>query len=153
MVACDFFTAETVCGFVIANLGEISPVGSLAPRRADGATSHRDSHVPIHRYRRLDPASARAGTRLPLCRQTICRSCATRLAREAAWRSGQRGTRFFAVFPSATDAVAAAVQAQRGMSDHGWSHGRSLRVRMGVRIDVGECLPTNPSGSASAMTP
>ncbi len=54
------------------------------------------------------------------------------------------GDAFFAVFPSATDAVAAAVQAQRGMSDHDWSHGRPLRVRMGMRMDVGECLPTNP---------
>jgi class 3 adenylate cyclase len=33
---------------------------------------------------------------------------------------------FFAVFSSATGAVAAAVQAQRGMSEHGWSHGRPL---------------------------
>jgi predicted ATPase/class 3 adenylate cyclase len=47
------------------------------------------------------------------------------------------GDAFFAVFPSATDAVAATVQAQRGMSDHGWSHGRPLRVRMGMHTGEG----------------
>jgi class 3 adenylate cyclase len=47
------------------------------------------------------------------------------------------GDAFFAVFPSATSAVATAVQAQRGMDDHGWSHGRPLRVRMGMHTGEG----------------
>lgn len=47
------------------------------------------------------------------------------------------GDAFFAVFPSATGAVAAAVQAQRGMNDHDWSHGRPLRVRMGMHTGEG----------------
>ena len=47
------------------------------------------------------------------------------------------GDAFFAVFPSATGAVAAAVQAQRGMDDHAWSHGRPLRVRMGMHTGEG----------------
>jgi predicted ATPase/class 3 adenylate cyclase len=47
------------------------------------------------------------------------------------------GDAFFAVFSSATGAVAAAVQAQRGMNDHGWSHGRPLRVRMGMHTGEG----------------
>lgn len=47
------------------------------------------------------------------------------------------GDAFFAVFPSATGAVAAVVQAQRGMDDHGWSHGRPLRVRMGMHTGEG----------------
>ena len=47
------------------------------------------------------------------------------------------GDAFFAVFSSATGAVAAAVQAQRGMSDHDWSHGGPLRVRMGMHTGEG----------------
>jgi predicted ATPase/class 3 adenylate cyclase len=47
------------------------------------------------------------------------------------------GDAFFAVFPSAKGAVAASVQAQRGMNDRGWSHGRPLRVRMGMHTGEG----------------
>jgi predicted ATPase/class 3 adenylate cyclase len=47
------------------------------------------------------------------------------------------GDAFFAVFPSATGAVAAAVQAQRDMNDHSWPHGRLLRVRMGLHTGEG----------------
>jgi predicted ATPase/class 3 adenylate cyclase len=47
------------------------------------------------------------------------------------------GDAFFAVFPSAKGAVAASVQAQRGLNDHGWSHGRPLRVRMGMHTGEG----------------
>jgi predicted ATPase/class 3 adenylate cyclase len=47
------------------------------------------------------------------------------------------GDAFFAVFPSAIGAVAAAVQAQRRMDGHGWSHGRPLRVRMGMHTGEG----------------
>lgn len=47
------------------------------------------------------------------------------------------GDAFFAVFSSATGAVAAAVEAQRGMSDHDWSHGGPLRVRMGMHTGEG----------------
>jgi predicted ATPase/class 3 adenylate cyclase len=50
------------------------------------------------------------------------------------------GDAFFAVFPSATGAVAAAVHAQRGINDHGWSHGRPLRVRMGMHTGEGRLL-------------
>jgi predicted ATPase/class 3 adenylate cyclase len=47
------------------------------------------------------------------------------------------GDAFFAVFPSATGAVAAAVGAQRAMHDHDWTHGRPLRVRMGMHTGEG----------------
>jgi predicted ATPase/class 3 adenylate cyclase len=47
------------------------------------------------------------------------------------------GDAFFAVFPSATGAVAAAVLAQRAMNDHHWSHDRPLRVRMGMHTGEG----------------
>src|SRR6266516_7783161 len=47
------------------------------------------------------------------------------------------GDSFFVVFPTATGAVEAAVAAQRAMDSHRWSHGRRLRVRMGVHTGEG----------------
>ena len=43
-----------------------------------------------------------------------------------------QGDAFFFSFPRARDAVAAAVDAQRALRDHGWPDGREVRVRMGV---------------------
>ncbi|HEX5967603.1 MAG TPA: adenylate/guanylate cyclase domain-containing protein, partial [Intrasporangium sp.] len=45
---------------------------------------------------------------------------------------GTEGDSFFVVFTSATEAVAAAVDAQRGLAEHEWPEGRSLRVRIGL---------------------
>ncbi|HET6666586.1 MAG TPA: adenylate/guanylate cyclase domain-containing protein [Intrasporangium sp.] len=45
---------------------------------------------------------------------------------------GTEGDSFFVVFTSATEAVAAAVDAQRGLAEHDWPEGRSLRVRIGL---------------------
>ena len=50
---------------------------------------------------------------------------------------GTEGDSFFCVFTSATDAVAAAVTAQRGLDDHQWPKGRSLRVRIGLHTGSG----------------
>ena len=47
------------------------------------------------------------------------------------------GDAFFAVFSSVKGAVAVAVQAQRAINDHDWSHGRPLRVRMGLHTGEG----------------
>jgi predicted ATPase/class 3 adenylate cyclase len=47
------------------------------------------------------------------------------------------GDAFFAVFPSAPGAVRAAVAAQRSLASHPWSHGRPLRVRMGMHTGEG----------------
>ncbi len=60
-----------------------------------------------------------------------------RLLREAwgRWHGRELGTEgdsFFVVFESATDAVQAAVQAQRGLAAHAWPDGLPMRVRMGV---------------------
>jgi len=44
----------------------------------------------------------------------------------------RQGDAFFAVFSSARHAVAAAVNAQRALSEHGWPDGAELRVRMGI---------------------
>jgi predicted ATPase/class 3 adenylate cyclase len=65
-----------------------------------------------------------------------------RIMREAIAAGGGReirteGDAFFAVFPTATGAVLAAVRAQRAMHAHPWSHGRPLRVRMGVHTGEG----------------
>ena len=47
------------------------------------------------------------------------------------------GDSFFAVFPSAPDAVAAAVEAQRGLADAAWPDGATVRVRMGLHSGEG----------------
>ncbi len=60
-----------------------------------------------------------------------------RLIREAFSAEGGRevdtaGDAFFVAFPKATQAVAAAVAAQRAMAAHPWPEGAPLRVRMGL---------------------
>ena len=45
---------------------------------------------------------------------------------------GTEGDSFFVVFTSATDAVRAAVEAQRGLAEHKWPGGQPIRVRMGI---------------------
>ena len=47
------------------------------------------------------------------------------------------GDGFFAVFPSARDAVAAAAAAQRAFAGHDWPAGRRLTVRMGLHTGLG----------------
>jgi len=50
---------------------------------------------------------------------------------------GTEGDAFFAVFASATDAVAAAVAVQRGLATHSWPGGVVVRVRMGLHTGEG----------------
>jgi len=50
---------------------------------------------------------------------------------------GTDGDAFFAVFASATDAVAAAVAVQRGLATHSWPDGVAVRVRMGLHTGEG----------------
>jgi predicted ATPase/class 3 adenylate cyclase len=63
---------------------------------------------------------------------------ACRAAQRAAWTAchgvemGTEGDSFFVVFPTAHDAVAAAVQAQRSLAAHDWPDGEQVRVRMGI---------------------
>jgi predicted ATPase/class 3 adenylate cyclase len=45
---------------------------------------------------------------------------------------GTEGDSFFVVFTSAGDAVAAALEAQRGLGAHAWAAGEPVRVRMGL---------------------
>jgi predicted ATPase/class 3 adenylate cyclase len=47
------------------------------------------------------------------------------------------GDSFFAVFPTPGGAIRAAVAGQRGLAEHDWSHGRPLRVRMGMHTGEG----------------
>ncbi|HJP64671.1 MAG TPA: adenylate/guanylate cyclase domain-containing protein [Actinomycetota bacterium] len=47
------------------------------------------------------------------------------------------GDAFFAVFPSAVDAVVATVQAQRGLATHPWPADGMIRVRMGLHTGEG----------------
>ncbi|HEX2088775.1 MAG TPA: adenylate/guanylate cyclase domain-containing protein [Actinomycetota bacterium] len=65
-----------------------------------------------------------------------------RIIRDAISRGGGReirteGDSFFAVFPTPTGALHAAVSAQRELATHSWSHGRTLRVRMGLHTGEG----------------
>jgi predicted ATPase/class 3 adenylate cyclase len=65
-----------------------------------------------------------------------------RILREAfAARGGidvsTEGDSFFVVFRSATQAVAAAVEAQRAIGAHGWPEGASVRIRMGLHTGEG----------------
>src|SRR5437764_2343593 len=60
-----------------------------------------------------------------------------RLVREAFGERGgteidTQGDSFFFSFPRARDAVAAAVDAQRRLRDHGWPRDAAVRVRMGL---------------------
>ena len=61
----------------------------------------------------------------------------------AAWtaHSGEeidtQGDSFFVVFARATDALAAAAQAQRALAAHTWPAGGVVRVRMGLHTGVG----------------
>ena len=50
---------------------------------------------------------------------------------------GTEGDAFFAVFPVASSAVAAAVAAQRALAEEAWPHDESLRVRMGMHTGEG----------------
>jgi predicted ATPase/class 3 adenylate cyclase len=47
------------------------------------------------------------------------------------------GDSFFVVFPSAPQAIAAAVSMQRGMAEHAWPEGNEVRVRMGLHSGQG----------------
>ncbi len=47
------------------------------------------------------------------------------------------GDGFFAVFPSARDAVAAAADAQRSFASHVWPDGRRLTIRIGLHTGLG----------------
>jgi predicted ATPase/class 3 adenylate cyclase len=47
------------------------------------------------------------------------------------------GDSFFSVFPTASGAVRAAVEAQRSFASHPWPHGRALRTRMGMHSGEG----------------
>src|SRR3989442_1013116 len=48
------------------------------------------------------------------------------------YEMGTEGDSFFVSFPSATDAVAAAAQAQRALDAHAWPDDARIRVRIGM---------------------
>ena len=55
-------------------------------------------------------------------------ACAAHGGREV----GTRGDALFVAFPQASDAIAAAVDAQIGLAEHEWPDGVAVRVRMGL---------------------
>jgi predicted ATPase/DNA-binding SARP family transcriptional activator len=52
-----------------------------------------------------------------------------------------QGDAFFVSFPSAREAVAAALEAQRAFAGHAWPEGKDLRVRMGVHTCEAQPTP------------
>jgi predicted ATPase/class 3 adenylate cyclase len=60
-------------------------------------------------------------------------------ARHGGRELGTEGDSFFVVFPSAVDAVSAALEAQCGLVAHAWPPGGRIRVRMGLH--TGEPTP------------
>ena len=66
------------------------------------------------------------------CSLIIGRSCAMRSALGKARRSTRKGTRSFYSFPRARDAVAATVEAHRGLESYQWPDGVTVRVRIGL---------------------
>jgi YVTN family beta-propeller protein len=54
------------------------------------------------------------------------------LAAQDGWEIDTQGDSFFAAFRRAKDAVAAAVEIQRALTEHEWPQGTELRVRMGI---------------------
>jgi predicted ATPase/class 3 adenylate cyclase len=57
------------------------------------------------------------------------------------------GDSFFVVFRSAPEAVSAAVQAQRGLSEHSWPEDAAVRVRIGVHTGEGTLGADNYVGT------
>src|SRR4051794_5045217 len=51
---------------------------------------------------------------------------------------GTDGDAFFVAFARASDAIAAAVEAQRSLASHGWPDGADVRVRMGIHTGEAE---------------
>ncbi len=69
------------------------------------------------------------------------------LARHGGIEVSTDGDAFFAVFPSAPAAVAAAVEAQRGLATHPWPAEAEIRVRMGLHTGEGRLGGDNYIGT------
>ncbi len=105
-------------GFIDGQIRPKLPTGQLTLLFADveGSSLHlaelEDRYGPmLNAVRRIERAAVRTG---------------------GGFEVDARADEFFAVFPSATAAVEAAVQVQRAMASHAWPDGRSVRVRIGL---------------------
>lgn len=102
--------AELPSGTVTFMFTDIEGSTRLLQELGDGYTAVRDAHAAIVRR-----AAAEGG----------------------GVEVGSEGDSFFLVFSSPVGAVRAASAAQRGLATHHWSHGRPLRVRMGLHTGEG----------------
>ena len=66
-----------------------------------------------------------------------CRLLRQALADGGGMELSTEGDAFFAVFPGAPQAIAAAVAAQRALAGHGWPEQASVKVRMGLHTGEG----------------
>jgi class 3 adenylate cyclase len=105
-------------GFIDGQIRPKLPTGQLTLLFADieGSSQHlaelEDRYGPmLNAVRRIERAAVRTG---------------------GGFEVDARADEFFAVFRSATAAVAAAVEIQRAMSSHAWPDGRAVRVRIGL---------------------
>jgi predicted ATPase/class 3 adenylate cyclase len=69
------------------------------------------------------------------------------LARHGGIEVSTEGDAFFAVFPAAPPAVAAAVEGQRSLATHPWPDGAQIRVRMGLHTGDGRLGGDNYVGT------
>ena len=92
----------------------------------------------VHRQRRVERLRARSG---PLRRAMADHRSLLRDCLGMGRPEGTPSDAFFVVFATATDAVGAAVDAQRRLAGHPWPGGVELRVRMGLH--TGEPTPTD----------
>ncbi|MGH2358050.1 MAG: adenylate/guanylate cyclase domain-containing protein, partial [Candidatus Limnocylindria bacterium] len=66
-----------------------------------------------------------------------CRIMRGAIAAGGGTEVGTQGDSFFAVFPSAADAVAASIEAQQALVSQAWPEEAKVRVRMGLHTGEG----------------
>jgi class 3 adenylate cyclase len=108
---------------------------------------HAHTDVLVHRHRGSTPLLERLGhdvyARLLTDHHRLIRS---RLAAHGGREVDTQGDGFFAVFTSPTAALAAVVEMQRAVIDHGWPGGERVRVRMGLHAGEAEETDTGLVG-------
>jgi predicted ATPase/class 3 adenylate cyclase len=88
----------------------------------------------------------RAGDRFPAILEDHHRLVRERISARGGVELGTEGDSFFVVFPTAPQAVAAAIEAQRALSSHRWPSGADPRVRMGLHTGEGTLGGDNYTG-------
>jgi predicted ATPase/class 3 adenylate cyclase len=131
--------------------GQQSDQASLLPPRWAGETS--PAHLPMGTVtllftdmegstRLIQQVGKRYPDLLAQCRQLL----RTMFQQWNGYEVDTQGDSFFVAFARATDAVAAATDAQRALASHSWPEGIAVRVRMGLHTGEPECFAENYVG-------